>query len=262
MPKLRSHTQRAVNDRLWSGGKRLVRHYVNRTLKSPEVVWLDTYTSELQGKTLELGCGAGRFTGHLAVLGGNVLATDVSPSMLKATSERYGVPTALLDLHDLGASSGGPYDAIILTANLIDVLDDKDRNETLGHLHDLLAPNGRLLFSSHNVDAAHLIHADKKLHGLGPLSLLRRFAQLPASVRNRRRLQPLERREAHYAVLNDMAHNWGVLHYYIGRDAQERQLNEHQLVLLSCLDLDGHVVDRDTSHRTSTELHYAARRET
>ncbi len=249
-------TQRAVNASLWSG-KDLVKHYVNSTLKPPERAWLSTYREELSGKVLELGCGAGRFTGHAAALGGEVLATDVSELMLRETHRRYGVATARIDLHELSAVVGATYDAVVLTANLLDILGDDDRNVALDQLCDLLAPQGVLLFSSHNLDAAHLIPADLRLRGLGPLALLRRVVALPVSTRNRRRLRPLEQTGPHFAVLNDMAHHWSVLHYYIGQQAQQQQLADHGLVLDSCLALDGLP---SSSSVTSTELHYAARR--
>lgn len=252
-------TQRAVNDRLWSS-KGLVKHYVHARLKPPEVVWLDLYAEQLRGKTLELGCGGGRFTGHLAALGGEVLATDAHEHMLTATRKRYDVRTALLDLHDLANAPGAPYDAIVMTANLLDVLSHEDRQAALHRLHDLLAPGGVLLFSTHNLDAAHLIPDDLRLRGHSLLGTIHRLLWLPTSVRNRRRLLPFEHRDTEFAVLNDMAHNWSVLHYYVGKNTQQRQLADSGFTLLSCLSLDGQALGDDVTDSKSTELHYAARR--
>jgi len=60
-------------------------------------------------------------------------------------------------------------------------------------------------------------------------------------------------------VLNDEAHEYGLLHYYIGRDAQERQLRAAGLELIECLDPDGGPVPggRDGA---GPWLHYVARR--
>ena len=46
-------------------------------------------------------------------------------------------------------------------------------------------------------------------------------------MRNRRRLRRYEQQEPGYEIRNDSAQDYGALHYYITRDAQETQLREH-----------------------------------
>jgi hypothetical protein len=80
------------------------------------------------------------------------------------------------------------------------------------------------------------------------------------SIYNHRRLAPLERNEERYAIVNDPAHGYRLLHYYIDRDEQERQLAEEDFELLECLDESGHVVRVGEPAAFSSELHYLARR--
>jgi hypothetical protein len=50
------------------------------------------------------------------------------------------------------------------------------------------------------------------------------------------------------------------LHYYIDRDAQERQFTAHGFGLLGCFDLDGRPVDPGDDAADYPELHYVAQR--
>ena len=83
-------------------------------------------------------------------------------------------------------------------------------------------------------------------------------ARMPVRIRNRRRLAPLERRERDHAIINDEAHDYALLHYYIRRDDQARQLAELGYALIECLDADGHPVPAG-ERSSSPWLHYIAR---
>ena len=82
---------------------------------------------------------------------------------------------------------------------------------------------------------------------------------MPRRVANRRRLRPLERGQPGYAIVNDSAHDYSILHYYISRDAQARQLRA-RLRLVEALDLEARPVEPARTPRDSSELHYVARR--
>jgi hypothetical protein len=82
---------------------------------------------------------------------------------------------------------------------------------------------------------------------------------LPRRFANRHRLRPLQRTERDYAIVNDEAHDFSVLHYYVSRDAQERQMMQAGYELLECLDLDGRCVEPGETAAKCPELHYVAR---
>ena len=69
----------------------------------------------------------------------------------------------------------------------------------------------------------------------------------------------MERRERDYAVLVDEAHEFTLLHYYISRDAQERQLAEEGFELVECLALSGEPVGPGEARADCAELYYVAR---
>jgi hypothetical protein len=68
----------------------------------------------------------------------------------------------------------------------------------------------------------------------------------------------MQRTAPDHAILVDEAHDYTLLHYYISRDAQERQLAEAGFELLECLDIDGRPVPPGTDAEGSSELQYVA----
>jgi SAM-dependent methyltransferase len=246
--------------RLWAR-RDLVKKYATRDLRPAEVMLLARYREALSGRVLELGCGAGRLTGYLAELAAAVHAIDVSPAMLDHCRQTYPqVSFEQRDLRDLSAFEAGSFEVIVAPYNVLDVLNDDDRRRALDEARRILTPDGLLMLSSHNRAAAHLIVDSLRLRSYSPLRAAIVLARLPRWRRNRRRLLPLQRFEPGYAILNDVAHDFAALHYYITRDAQERQLAEHGFELLECLDEDGRLVEAGADAAESSELHYVARR--
>ena len=162
------------------------------------------------------------------------------------------------DLREVGRWGEGSFDAVVGPYNVIDVLDDAERGELLDALHAVLAPGGLLVVSSHNRAAE--IRPPTHVRTGDPLRLLADVARIPRRLRNRRRLRRFEERHDGYAILNDNAHDYTTLHYYVTRDAGARQLAEHGFELLEVLDLDGRPVAEGQAAAHSSELHYVARR--
>jgi SAM-dependent methyltransferase len=251
--------QRRVNDAVWAGDRR-VAAYASRVLRPVEVVILARYRDGLTGRTLEIGAGAGRLTGYLAELATSTHGIDVSAAMVAVSRGRYPRATfAVADLRDAAAYRGAPYDAIVAPFNVLDVVDDDDRRVALGRIHGALRPGGLLVMSSHN-RAAGDRRADPLRLARGSLrEMVASIVRLPRRRRNHRRLSAYERNEPSYAILNDVEHDYSVLHYYIHRDAQVAQLEEHGFEVLDVLDLEGHSVGPGDSS-DDPELHYVARR--
>jgi len=252
--------QRRTNDRLWSGD-RLVGAYANRRLRPVEVDLLIRYRDDLSGRVLELGCGAGRLTGYLAEIATVVRGIDLSASMVEYSRQRYPAASfAEGDLRDSAVFGPDPWDAIVAPYNIIDVLDDTDRQLLLDHVHGSLAPGGVFVMSSHNRAVESHLGDPAKLVGVSLADAAASLGRLPRWWQNRRRLTPFERREPSYAILNDPGHDYSVLHYYITRDAQQSQFERHGFQLLESLDLEGGRVEAGEAAAHSSEIHYVARR--
>lgn len=255
------------NTDAWSTGD-YVRDYSETDIKPTEAILVVRHREALGGPVLELGCGAGRLTRVLAALSDEVRAIDVSERMVAAC--RRNVPAARVDvgdLRDLSGISSASTGAVVGSANVLDILGDAERTATLTEIHRILRPDGLLLFSTHN--RAHLALMRRPTRLLDPLSgpFPRSLARAvwnarraPVRAENRRRTRSYERSEPGYAVVNDGVHDNRLVMYYIGRDAQQRQLAEAGFELVDCLDLGGREVPAGQGARTSSALHYAARR--
>lgn len=253
--------QQRVNDELWRSGD-FVEQYARRNLSPAEVIVLARYREDLSGRVLELGCGAGRLTGYLIDLGADVLGTDIAPPMIEHCRRVYpGAEFRAHDLRDLDEFAGAGFDAVVAANNLVDILDDPARRQVLAAAAEALKPGGLLVMSTHNrASAARIPEPLAHARAGGPVATLRALPRVPGWRRNRRRMRGLEVNEPEYAVLNDEAHGYGLLHYYIGRDDQERQLAGAGLELVECLDGDGRVVAQGERAEGYSELYYVARR--
>jgi SAM-dependent methyltransferase len=226
-------------------------------LKPAEALLLVRYHDRFAGRVVEIGCGAGRVLGYLVQICRQAEGIDVSPSMVRYC--RAAFPEAQVTQGDLRALSdclSGRYDVVLASDNILDILDDAERRRVLAEIRRWLAEGGLLVFSTHNLanmDSPPPAPPDdgraRRSRGLvakaldtSPAAAARGVARLRRERINRRRLAGLEYRAADHAVLNDEAHEYGLLHYYIRRDDQERQLQSLGFELLECLELDGGAV--------------------
>jgi SAM-dependent methyltransferase len=250
----------SVNAAAWARSDR-VAEYASRELRPPEAIVMLRHRDALSGSVLELGCGAGRLTGYLAVLSDDVVAIDISPAMVAYCRRAYpSVRCEVADLRDLSAFSDRRFDAIVAGFNVLGILDHDERGALLGTLHGLLAPSGLLVMSSHNLPFAPRLPSPLRIRARDPLRVARNLAAVPRRVRNRRRMRPLERTGDGYAMVNDDANDFGLLHYWTTRDAQEAQLAQAGFELVECLDGAGDVVPAGATAEAWPELHYVARR--
>lgn len=248
---------------MWRQSARLVDEYATRTLRPVEADVLARYRDALSGRILELGCGAGRLTGYLLELSSDVHGIDVMPAMVEYCARAYpGGRFEVGDLRDLGSVGTASYDAVVAGFNVLDVLDHTERRDALAQIARVLSPGGLLVLSSHNLAAAGSIRSPGRVLSPSPRGIASNVRHLPARLRNHRRLRRFERTEAGWAIRNDEAHDFALLHYYVTRDAFERQLAGAGMDLVECLDLEGHPVGPGEQAAYCTELHYVAQRRT
>lgn len=248
-----------TNAEIWAEDD-FVEFYANRELRPVEAMLLARHRAALAGRVLELGCGAGRLTGHLIGLAEAVHGLDLSPAMVRYCRLTY--PHATFsegDLRDLSRFAGESFDAVLAPYNVLDVLGDPERRGVLDEIRRLVGARGMLIMSSHNREYAPRIRSGLRMLLGSPRRPAASIRSLPRRVRNRRALRPLERSETGYSIRNDEAHDFSLLHYYISRDAQERQLAEHGFELIECWDLDGRQLAAHATAVRCPELHYVAR---
>ena len=252
--------QRRANDGLWQR-RDLVKAYANRVLRPVEVLLLVKFREELSGTVLELGSGAGRVSGYLVDIARDLQGIDVSAPMVAYTRGRYPRGTFRVgDLRDVGTLEPASVDVVVAAYNVLDVLGDADRAKVLDGIHHVLPVGGLLIMSTHNRAYASRLGEPLELLHHGPRHFAVTLIRLPRWLRNRRRARRSELEEPGYAILNDRSHDFLALHYYITRDAQERQFAAHGFSLVGCFDIDGQRVESGEDAPDFSELHYVAAR--
>lgn len=248
-----------VNRELWAS-RNLLAQYSGRTLRAPEVVLLLRYRDDFSGRVLELGCGGGRLSGYLVELAQRFHGLDISPVMVDHCRQAY--PAGLFeqgDLRDLSRYETSGFDAVVAPFNVLDVLDDGERRRVLAEIRRILTDGGLLIMSSHNIAFAPRIPRPTQVISRDPVKMAKSVIRLPRRLRNWRRLLPLQQTADNHAVLVDQAHDYAILHYYIGREEQQRQLAGTGFDPVDCLDLDGRPVGAGDPAAWCPELHYVAR---
>jgi len=258
-PATSNDPQAEHNARVWANG-RFVGFYASHELRPAESVFIDRYREDLKGKVLELGCGAGRLTGHLIEVADSVHGIDLSPRMVEHCRKEYPRGTySVLDLRDVARFGPGYADAVIATYSVIDVLGDEERRRVLADIATILKPGGLLMMSSHNLAYVPKLRSPTDLRARNIVRRAGRLALMPFRLRNRLALTRFERKGEGWAIVNDDAHTYRLVHYYISRDAQERQLREEGFELIECLDNDGRTVGPGETGEDYVELYYIAR---
>jgi SAM-dependent methyltransferase len=250
--------RRKIMARLARGG--LLDDWTGTWTSPAERVILSKYKHELTRRVLEFGTGGGRMTGHLIQIGNTLVGVDIAADMVNHCREHHPTGTFVQeDLRNLSAWDPNAWDAIYSAHNNFDTFTYNERAALLASVRRLLRPGGLFIFSSHNRGALPPGTGSWPLVRLRPRRSPRWLARHPRAVLNYLRIAMFQHIEDDYAIVVDEALDYSLLQIYIARDAQQRQLSEHGLVLLDCFAEDGAPVDAGAPASQSTSLIYVAR---
>lgn len=256
-----AEAQQQINGALYERAD-LVSQYKNAYLNLPEAAALIRYRDDYAGRAvLDLGCGAGRLAAYLTPHTDRYVGFDISPHMLEECRRHFpNLPFVQGDMRDLSAFDDGEFSTVFAIFNLFDAVGHADRLRVLAEVRRILNPCGLLIFSAHNRNYAQAAEGPRLQVSRNPITQVRWFVDYVHAHANHRRIRRHQRFESDYALLNDSGHNYSVLHYYIGRDAQARQLEQAGFQLLECLDESGRTLAPQDDDRTSSSIHYVARK--
>jgi SAM-dependent methyltransferase len=240
----------------------IARHYQSRSLSAAETAALLKYQSAFSGRdVLDIGVGTGRTSWYLAPLARRYLGVDYSPTMVSSFRAALpGIDVREADVRDLSELESGSFDFVLASCNVLDALSHLDRLSALREVRRLLRVGGLFVFSSHNRGVPAAFGPPRLAWSRNPVNqLMHLFVYLKRLV-NHARLRRLRRSEAEYALLNDAAHDYSLLHYYIDRDSQRRQLEHTGLRLIDVFTASGRAADADEVDAQSSSLLYVCRR--
>lgn len=128
----------------------VVEKYQKESLYGPEEIIFNDFFIP-RGKTLDIGCGAGRTTINLHKKGFAVTGIDFAENMIKQAKQNYPeLDLELMDVTKLQFPSN-TFDNILFSFNGLDYLYPKsNRLAALEEIYRALKPKGVFAFSSHN----------------------------------------------------------------------------------------------------------------
>ena len=265
MIKTRASPDFEEHNRHMFSRKNVVGSYTVDGLLPAEEHLFALHRDKIAGKrVLDIGVGGGRTTAALLELSADYVAVDYSEGCVEVVKQRFGLDRVYCaDARDMAIVASEAFDFAFFSFNGIDYVDHDGRARILREVHRVLAPGGVFLFSSHNRDA----------HGAGLLPWQRRWspslgfakacARAVLFTPRRRRAAEREIRMPDYALLNDEAHNYALVTYYIGRHAQVHQLEAAGFRDVTAYDEGGAELtgaEMTESEAASRWLYYSAHR--
>ena len=249
----------SVNRRAYANAKTLKWYDDQDFLFEPEEVILELLEPVIKDKRLlDIGIGAGRTTKFLLEISKDYTGIDYVRGCADAARKKFPEANILCrDARDLSVFDGDTFDFVLFSFNSIDYIAHEVRLRVLEEIRRVLKPGGFFMFSTHNRDYEYfnkLPWQEKPQLSLEHLrNCLGALVHLPRHFKMKRH----ERHTDEYAIVNDTAHEFSLLAYYIRVSAQIRQLEEIGFERIEAYDLDGNRIESDTEFAW---LYYLARK--
>jgi len=224
----------------------------------PEAVILEAIGPAIKDKKLlDIGIGGGRTTKFLLEISSDYTGIDYTADFITAARQRFPKANLLCcDARNLQGFDDATFDFVLFSFNAIDYMIHEDRLSCLAEINRVLKPGGWFMFSTHNRDYRHFDKYpwQERRFDLNHLkSCLHTFVHLP----KHQRMKKYEVRTNEYAIINDNAHGFSLLAYYISFAAQVRQLAQSGFVSVEGYDMDGQSTQGDVNYPW---IYYLARR--
>ena len=242
--------------------KSVVSSYINMRLQNPEVMILVKYRDAIAGKhVLDIGCGSGRTTAVLKNLGSGYVGIDYSFDMIESCRKRFEDVRFLHgDVRDMSEFKDDEFDYVMFSFNGLDSVNHADRLKGLREIYRVLKRDCLFVFSSHNRNHRYAISRPEMRFSMMPCKQTGNFIKYLKSICNRLRNKNHQVFEEQYAIINDVAHNYSMLTYYIDKVNQVKQLEDMGFETIEMYDTLGNILDLDSDDSDSAWIYYVARK--
>jgi ubiquinone/menaquinone biosynthesis C-methylase UbiE len=242
--------------------KSVVSSYINMRLQNPEVMIFVKHRESIAGRhVLDIGCGSGRTTAILKNLSSGYVGLDYSLEMVESCRKRFeGVRFLHGDVRDMSEFNNREFDYIMFSFNGLDSINHEDRLKGLKEIRRVLKPDGLFVFSSHNRNYRYAISRPKIGFSTSPCKQAGDFIKFLKSLRNRLRNKNHQVFNEQYAIINDVAHNYAMLTYYIDKENQKSQLEDVGFEAIEMYDTLGNMFNLASDDKDSAWIYYVARK--
>ena len=219
-------------------------------LMKPERVILDHLRGELANRPLlDIGVGGGRTTKYLLEISRNYTGIDYAPQFVSLVRRKFGLDTIFLcDARDMRRFADEAFDFVLFSFNGLDYIDHAGRLQALDEVRRVLKPGGAFAFSTHNRGWRDIGKLPWQRSPKWRSGFVRDCATALVHSGRRRRMKRLEQQTREYAILNDLAHGYSLLHYHITIPDQVRQLQARGFGDTVAYDMSGAVVRDDADY--------------
>lgn len=240
----------------------VVSSYTNMTLQNPEVMILVKHREEIIDKNvLDIGCGRGRTTTILKNLSNCYVGLDYSAEMIESCRKRFNdVRFIHGDVRTMSEFGEREFDFVMFSFNGLDSINHEDRLKGLREISRVLKPDGLFVFSSHNRNHRHAISHPKMEISITPCEQVGYLKKFIKSMRNHLKNRNQQQFTKEYAIINDVAHNYAMLTYYIDKVSQIAQLHDISFETIEMYDTDGNMLSRDSEDKDIPWIYYVARK--
>jgi SAM-dependent methyltransferase len=221
-----------------------------------------------QGAVLDIGVGGGRTAGLLGPGARSYLGLDLSAEMVALARRRFpDTDLRIGDARDLGTLPDRHFDLVYFSYNGLDALDHADRAVALAEMARVVASEGRVLFSSLNLDGVSFDERPWRLAG-GLLSPRTRFhlgfaARHPGSVvravHNFRRTRHESEDGLGWGRRPLRAHEFRFVVHFATVEETVSEVRAAGLEVVAAYADDGTPVDPAAAHTSADYVHFVAR---
>ncbi len=242
--------------------KSIVSSYIKMTLQNPEVMILVKHRESIVDKhVLDIGCGSGRTTAILKNLSSGYIGLDYSFEMVESCRRRFeNVHFIHGDVRKMDEFGESEFDFVMFSFNGLDSINHDDRLKGLREVRRVLKRDGLFVFSSHNRNHRCAISRPKMGFSKTPCKQAWNFIDFFKSMRNRLRNKNHQVFNEQYAIINDVAHNYVMLTYYIDKMNQIKQLEDMGFETIEMYDTLGNILNQDSDDSDSAWIYYVAKK--
>ena len=228
-------------------------------IQDSERVILEKITLHLRDKRLlDISIGAGRTTRFLLGISRDYVGLDYAPNLVASARSKYPKAKVMCrDARDLTCFEDGTFDFVLVSNNGLDYMVHEDRIAAMREIYRVLKQGGLFMFSTHNRDYENFDRLPWQQKLSTDLNFLKTCAHALSCLPRHLRLRKHARRSETYAIINDNAHGYSLLTYYISISKQIEQLADVGFGAAEAYDFAGAVQSSDT---TSPWIYYLTRK--